>query len=172
MKVRAFLLMPILASLAACAGGPPPDPVTVHLAALNAKEKQRLYDGRHSNPPLLDVNRQLEERQASWDSDDLTWIETPSGWHARLRYISPDARGLRIGLCMDPADIPVVLTVEESGGAIRVPAERIGVPCDNGSMYFLPLVKGETITLRFNAGDRPKPPEFELDIRRVQHRGN
>ena len=172
MRIRAFWLLPVVVSLFGCAGGPPPDPVVVNLPELSDRERQRLYDGRSSSPPLLDINRELGESTRHWDSEDLTWIETDQGWHARLRFVSPAALGVRIGLCMDPADLPVVLTVEESVGAISVPAERIGVQCENGTMYFLPLVRGERVTLRFSSSPQPNPPEFELDIRRLQHRGN
>ena len=172
MRSRVLLLLPLVATLAACAGGPPPDPVVVSLPELSERERERLYDGRSSSPPLLDINRELGESTRLWESDDLTWIETAQGWHARLRFVSPSARGVRIGLCMDPADLPVVLSVEESAGAIQVPAERIGVQCENESMYFLPLVQGEQVTLRFSSPPQPNPPEFELDIRRLQHRGN
>lgn len=172
MTIRLLMLSLSILLLSACAGGPPPDPVTVHLTALNAKEKQRLYDGRHSSPPLLDVNRPLNEDQKQWHSTDLTWKETAEGWHARLRFISPDAKGLRVGLCVEPADLPMTLSIEESGGAINVPASKLGVVCENQSMFFLPLVGGDTITLRFETPPRNLPPAFDLTIHRVQHRGN
>lgn len=168
MTTRLSLLLACLL-LTACAGGPPPDPVVVQLPELTQDERQRLYDGRYKSPPLVDVNRELEDVAAEWDSEDLTWIETPQGWHARLRIISPEADGLRIGLCVDPAEIPLRLTVDEDR-SISVDFERIGVACDAGAMYFLPLVKGSAATLRFLSPPALNPGDFELHIRRVQHR--
>lgn len=79
MRSRVLLLLPLVAMLAACAGGPPPDPVVVSLPELSERERERLYDGRSSSPPLLDINRELGESTRLWESDDLTWIETAQG---------------------------------------------------------------------------------------------
>lgn len=172
MVLRRCLILLAGLLLGACAGGPPPDPIVVTLSELTAQEKQRLYDGRYSNPPMLDVNREVPDLAEKWDSDDLTWIETDAGWHARLRFVSPDARGLRIGLCIDPANVPVTVSIDESDGRLSVPASEIGSACEKRSMFFFPLVAGEQATLRFSSEPSPVPRDFDVFIRRVQHRGN
>ena len=169
MKRLSLALLALL--LGACASAPPPDPMPVDYPGLSDAERDWLRDGAAKSPPVISVIRSPGSVKRQWRSNELAWKRAGDGRYARMRVTSPGASAVTLGICVRDLAGPVDISVDEVpvGEFAGVSLSSVADLCERGSLYWLPMVKGDSATLRFTmpAGE---PPEFLIELRELRHR--
>lgn len=169
--MKRLSLVSLALLLGACASTPPPDPMPVNYPGLSQAERDWLRDGAAKSPPVISVIRSSGSVKRQWQAGELAWKRAGSGLYARMRVTSPEASALTLGICVRDLAGPVDLSVDEVpvGEFAGVSLSSVAELCEGGSLYWLPMVNGDSATLRFTT-PADEMPEFLIDLKELRHR--